>query len=404
MGATLAFLGVYNCMPLMHGAQGCASFSKVFFTRHFKEPIAIQTTAVRDVTAVMDGGDYSILEAIKNITQKVTPSLIGLFTTGLTETKGDDVKRVAKMSDYPICYVNTPDYEGDIQSGWSTVVSSLIEQLVVPKSVTIDNKIVVIPNVNMQPIEVEKVKEFLESFGFDVFSLPDLSNSLDGYLGEKQGQVSSGGIDVEDIKNLADTNIVVTIGESVKNCSTKLIEKNTKIKHIHVNSLSGLESSDNFVEQLLQLKLTKVNDKIVRWRKRLQDSMLDSHFSIGKAKIGLANDSDLVYSQAKALLEVGAEIEFAVIPTFSKEILELPIKNVIIGDFEDVLKNIQNIDILISNFHGIKIAKDNHIPIVVRGFPCWEIVGNQLKNDLLYEGSCYFLFEVANALINSSHE
>lgn len=36
MGAMLCFLGIKNCMPLMHGAQGCASFSKVFFTRHFK--------------------------------------------------------------------------------------------------------------------------------------------------------------------------------------------------------------------------------------------------------------------------------------------------------------------------------------------------------------------------------
>ncbi|MGB5868320.1 MAG: nitrogenase component 1, partial [Arcobacteraceae bacterium] len=71
MGALLCFLGIKNCMPLMHGAQGCASFSKVFFTRHFNDPIAIQTTAVNDITAVIDGGDYSISEAIKNITKKV---------------------------------------------------------------------------------------------------------------------------------------------------------------------------------------------------------------------------------------------------------------------------------------------------------------------------------------------
>lgn len=60
MGATLAFLGIKGCMPLMHGAQGCASFTKVFFTRHFNEPIAIQTTAVNDLTAVFDGGEYGI--------------------------------------------------------------------------------------------------------------------------------------------------------------------------------------------------------------------------------------------------------------------------------------------------------------------------------------------------------
>lgn len=70
MGALLAFLGIKNCMPLMHGAQGCASFSKVFFTRHFNDPISVQTTAVNDITAVVDGGDYSIGEAIKNITAK----------------------------------------------------------------------------------------------------------------------------------------------------------------------------------------------------------------------------------------------------------------------------------------------------------------------------------------------
>ena len=88
MGAALAFLGVDKCMPLMHGALGCTSFTKVYYTRHFAEPIAIQTTAVNDVTAILDGGDYSIVESVKNITKKVSPSLIGLHTTGLTETKG----------------------------------------------------------------------------------------------------------------------------------------------------------------------------------------------------------------------------------------------------------------------------------------------------------------------------
>jgi nitrogenase molybdenum-iron protein NifN len=100
MGATLAFLGVDKCMPLMHGGQGCTSFTKVFFTRHFCEPIAVQTSAVTDAIAVLDGGDYSIVESVKNITRKVTPSLIGLHTTGLPETKGDDVAGVARQIDF----------------------------------------------------------------------------------------------------------------------------------------------------------------------------------------------------------------------------------------------------------------------------------------------------------------
>ena len=102
MGATLAFMGVDNCMPLMHGGQGCTSFTKVYFTRHFCEPIAIQTTAVTDALAVLDGGDYSIVESVKNICKKVSPSLIGLHTTGLPETKGDDMSWIAKQIDFPL--------------------------------------------------------------------------------------------------------------------------------------------------------------------------------------------------------------------------------------------------------------------------------------------------------------
>ena len=174
MGATLAFLGVDKCMPLMHGGQGCTSFTKVFFTRHFCEPIAIQTTAVTDAIAVLDGGDYSIVESVKNITKKVTPSLIGLHTTGLPETKGDDIGGCRRQIEFPMVHVNTPDYEGGFESGWAKTCKAMIEQLVEPTEIVDDNKLVLLPHVSLQPIEVEKIKEFIEGFGFNVFAVPDL--------------------------------------------------------------------------------------------------------------------------------------------------------------------------------------------------------------------------------------
>jgi len=219
MGALLCFLGIKNTMPLMHGAIGCASFSKVFFTRHFNDPIAIQTTAVNDITAVIDGGDYSISEAIKNITAKVQPDLVGLFTTGLTETKGDDIKGATYLlrDVQKMVYVHTPDFEGGLESGWSKSIEALIEQLVEVQTEIKPSKALLIPNVNFTPLETEKIKEQLALFGFDeVLALPDLSESLDGHLGVKQGALTSGGISIEEIKNLADSKVVITIGESVK--------------------------------------------------------------------------------------------------------------------------------------------------------------------------------------------
>ena len=65
VGAALAFLGFNRAMPVMHGSQGCTAFAKVFFVRHFREPIPLQTTAMDQVSSVM-GADDNIVEALKN--------------------------------------------------------------------------------------------------------------------------------------------------------------------------------------------------------------------------------------------------------------------------------------------------------------------------------------------------
>jgi len=401
MGATLAFLGVSECMPLMHGAQGCASFTKVLFTRHFNEPIAIQTTAVTDISAVLDGGDKQISEAVINITKKVTPKLIGLFSTGLTETKGDDLKGVAKnLTDYKIVYVNSPDYEGGLQDGFALSVKAMIEQLTFEQNSIDESKALIIPNVNFTALEVEKLKEFVEGFGYKVLALPDISNSLDGYLGEKQGTISGGGISVEEIENLANSFVVITVGESVRDVAKALISKNSNIKHIHTNSLNGLVAVDEFVEELLKIKKVEVPFKIKRWRARLQDAMLDAHFIVGRAKVALAGEADYIYGVAKALAEVGAEISLAVSSTDSEILKEFNCE-VLVGDFEDIENRVDKFNLLIGNSHAEKLAHKHHKTLILRGYPNYEEIGVLLKSDILYEGSCNFLFEVANSLIKS---
>lgn len=401
MGALLAFLGIKNCMPLMHGAQGCASFTKVFFTRHFNDPIAIQTTAVNDITAVIDGGDYSISEAIKNITLKVQPDLIGLFTTGLTETKGDDIKgaTILLKDKQKIVYVNTPDFEGGLESGWSQSVTSIITQLIKPQERVNPNKLLLLPNVNLTPIEVEKIKESIALFGFDVVALPDISESLDGHLGEKQGALSSGGTEVATIEALGDAGIVISIGESMRKCGEKFKSIQPDTQHFHMSGLSGLIDTDDFYKTLMDYKDIKTPPlPIIRWRKRLQDALLDTHFLIGSSTIAIADESDKAYSLAKAINEAGANVLYAFVPTKSAINEYINAKNTVVGDMEDLENIVEQCEIIISNFHGERIAHKHHKSIMLRGFPNFEAVGNGMKNDVLYEGSCYLLFELANLI------
>lgn len=401
MGALLCFLGIKNCMPLMHGAQGCASFSKVFFTRHFCDPIAIQTTAVNDITAVIDGGDYSISEAIKNITKKVTPDLVGLFTTGMTETKGDDIKGATYLlkDKQKMAYVHTPDFEGGLESGYAKSIEAIIDQLVEPTTNIDYKKAVLIPNVNLTPIEVEKIKEQIDLFGFETLALPDISQSLDGHLGQKQGALSSGGISIKEIEELGDSCLVISVGNSVQKSGELLSQKNSQMKHLHFDCLNGLVKSDLFYKKLMEFKnITKPHPSIIRWRKRLQDALLDTHFALGNVQTILALEPDQIKAISSCLTEAGININTIITPTNSSTLDDIEYQNIILGDFEDMEHNLHGNELIVSNFHAHRLSQKYNKALITRGFPNYELVGNQLKNDVLYEGSCYLLFEVANII------
>lgn len=408
MGATLAFLGVKDCMPLMHAAQGCASYTKVFFTRHFNEPIAVRNTSVSDITAVLDGGDYSILMAIENIQSKeknLKPSMIGLHTTGLTETKGDDVRGVGMHIEIPYVYVNTPDYEGGMESGWALTVTAMIEQLSEPASILKPNKLVLLPHVSIQPIEIEKIKCLCEEFGFETYALPDLSTSLDGYWEEGQGKLANGGITVDQIRDLATCSTVVTLGASMKKSAAALQGKNPAIGHLHFDHLMGLEGCDNFVGALMKIRQADPKPLMKRWRSRLQDAMLDTHFLIGTSHFVVTGEPDMLVGLCAMLRSVGGTITAAVSTVYSGVLATIEAENVLVGDLEDARQYMENADLVISNFHAERILHSYlHTALVIRGFPNYEELGNQLKNDQLYEGSTYFLFEIANELRKVKHE
>ena len=141
IGGILAFMGLDNCMPIMHGSQGCTAFGLVLFVRHFRETIPLQTTAMNEVTTILGGMD-NITQALLNITSRAKPAIIGLCTTGLTETKGEDVrgdlvmirKRHPELADLAIVFVETPDFKGAFQDGWAKTVTRIIEDLVPGKS------------------------------------------------------------------------------------------------------------------------------------------------------------------------------------------------------------------------------------------------------------------------------
>lgn len=134
LGATLAFLGIDRMLGLLHGAQGCSTFIRLQLSRHFKESIALNSTAMSEDTAIF-GGWENLKKGIGRVMEKFTPGVVGVMTSGLTETMGDDVRSAIvhfrwenpQYDHVPVIWASTPDYCGSMQEGYAAAVEAIVE-------------------------------------------------------------------------------------------------------------------------------------------------------------------------------------------------------------------------------------------------------------------------------------
>ena len=255
IGAALAFLGVERSVPLMHGAQGCTAFGKVFFVRHFREPIPLQTTAMDQISSVM-GADENIVEGLRAVCSKQSPSLIGLPTTGLAETQGADIRAAVKAfrDRYPeysgirVVPVNTPDYSGCFESGYAAAVRAMVDVLVpehrgrASGPLRRRGRVNVLAGSLLSVGDVEVVKELVEAFGLTPVVVPDLADSLDGHLTDEEfNPLTYGGAPVAEIETMGEADATLVVGRSLGAAADLLYER-TAVPDFRFDHLFGLEA------------------------------------------------------------------------------------------------------------------------------------------------------------------
>ncbi len=126
--------------------------------------------------------------------------------------------------------------------------------------------------------------------------------------------------------------------------------------------------------------------------------MLDCHFALGQTRILVAGEPDFLAGACHLLAEAGAKVAGAIATVDSPQ-LEQPAGRTGRWSATSTMPRncVTTFDLIIGNGHVEALAHRYHKGVVLRGFPDWETFGNQLKNDVLYEGGTTFLFEVANA-------
>ncbi|MHB1265980.1 MAG: nitrogenase iron-molybdenum cofactor biosynthesis protein NifN [Acidithiobacillus ferriphilus] len=409
IGAALAFTGLDNCMPTLHGSQGCTAFGLVLFVRHFKEAVPMQTTAMNEATTIMGGYD-NVEQAILNIHKRAQPAIIAIASTGLTETKGDDVdgyltlirKKHPELDEVALVYVSTPDYIGAFQDGWAKAVAKIVKELAVPGP-QIAGQINVLAGSHLTPGDLEEIRELVEAFGLKPIILPDLSGSMDGHIPDNFSPTTLGGTTLAEIRATGRSEFTLAIGEQMREAAQTLQDK-CGVPFEVLESLTGLDTNDRLMTLLAAKSGRPAPNKYRRQRSQLMDAMLDAHFYFGGKKIAIGAEPDLLLAVGKLFAGIGAELTAVVTTTQSPVLAHLPAQEVLIGDLEDLEQRAQGCDLLVTHSHGRQMAERLKLPFLRMGIPMFDRLGAAHQVIVGYRGTRNLIFEVANMFMAAAHE
>ncbi|MGY8666967.1 nitrogenase iron-molybdenum cofactor biosynthesis protein NifN [Bradyrhizobium sp. UFLA05-109] len=410
IGGSFAFLGLRGAMPLLHGSQGCTSFGLTLFVRHFKEAVPLQTTAMSEVATVL-GGYENVEQAILNIYNRTKPEIIGINSTGVTETKGDDVEAFIRLvrqkhpqlEKLPLVYVSTPDFKDAFQDGWEKTVARVVEVLVDPVDAAAPrdlSRVNVLPGCHLTPGDLEELRTIFEDFGLRPSFLPDIAGSLDGHIPDEFTPTTIGGIGVDEIATMGQAAWTIAIGAQMRRAA-EAMQARTGVPFRLFERLCGLVPSDVFIASVSEISGKPVPPKYCRQRGQLADAMLDAHFHIGGRKLAIGAEPDLLFDISSMLYEMGAQLTAAVTTTASPVLERVRMREVIIGDLEDLeeLAKTRECDLLISHSHGRQAAARLNIPFYRAGFPMFDRLGAGHQMTVGYRGTRELIFELANLII-----
>jgi nitrogenase molybdenum-iron protein beta chain len=415
MGAVQALLGVNDTMPLIHGSQGCGTYMRFQLTRHFREPIEVASTSMSEKTVIY-GGEFNLMKALKNITEKQSPALIAVTSSCLTETIGEDMAGIIEKfkeanigKDLPIIIpISTPSYVESHVEGYNRTIKALVEHLAVQSAP--NSKINIITG-NISPIDVNEVKNILSELNYESIILTDTSENLDAPLSESALNLYREGTSIDEIEDTANSVGTIALSKHMDSAGV-FLQKRFRVKSISGPLPLGVENTDTFINSICKLGDLEIPESIKKDRGRLIDAMVDAHSYNYHRKVAIFGDPDFVSGMTRFTCEMGMIPTVLCTGTNSKRFVEdiniiskeKGFSPVILagGDLYDMHREIKEAgaDILIGNSYGASMAKEENIPLFRAGFPIFDRLGAQRVFTLGYNGGINFVDKLTNTMLD----
>jgi nitrogenase molybdenum-iron protein NifN len=424
LGAALVMRGIEGALPFLHGSQGCATYMRRYLISHFREPMDIATSGFSEATTIF-GGEANLRQGLDNVTSQYHPSLIGIATTCLTETIGEDVHGMLREydtlpgeeGDPLLVHVSTPSYRGTHMDGFHDAVRAVVEQLAQPDetpSAYVNTFINVFPGL-VSSEDLRWAKEVCADFGLPATVFPDYSETLDGPSMEKYQKIPEGGTPLAALRATPSAKASIEFGRTIrhKRTAASFLQERFEVPARRIGLPIGINESDIFFAALEKLSGHKTPGKYTRERGRLVDAYVDGHkYLFGKRAL-VIGDEDMVVGLTAFLAETG------VVPVlcasggksgvFARSIAEVTThlrEPAIVREGVDFMTIAEELalqelkpDFVIGSSKAAKLARSLGVPLIRVGFPIHDRIGGQRILHLGYRGAQQLFDLVVNTVL-----
>lgn len=421
LGGILALKGIENSMVIVHGSQGCSTYMRRHIAEHFNEPIDVASSSLNEKGTIY-GGEKNLKQAIDNVRRIYNPALIGIVTTCLAETIGEDIARMASeylveqnAADLTLVTASTPGYGDSHTEGYYLTLRQIVATLAEagPKHERI-NLVVA----NISPADIREIKRILELLAIDYILCPDLSDTLDRPYGPSYSKMAGGGTPLADIRAMGSARATIQMGVTLdeKLLPGKYLEDTFGVPCYTVPIPIGLANTDLFIKTLCQITGKEIPEALAAERGRLLDAMIDSHKYNFAGRSVIFGDCEMVYAVTALCAENG--IFPVVVATGSKtEHLEKAVKPLLLEsphpveilcetDFQviRVKSTAAGANVAIGHSDGRYLEEKAGIPLMRLGFPILDRVGGQRLLSVGYTGTAMLLDRITNTLLEHKYK
>ena len=422
LGAMVAFQGVEGCVPFLHGSQGCATYMRRYLISHYREPVDIASSSVSEKEAVWGGGP-ALRQGLRNVAEKYHATVVGVATTCLTETTGEDLNMllhewrkevVERPLDVPapdVVKVPCPSYDGTHLEGFHGAVRSLVDHFAVPCDP--HGKIAVFPGF-VSPADLRHIRQILSGFELDAILVPDYADRLDGPALAESSPLPEGGTSVAEMRSLAGSRLALEFGRCTPDTlsGAALLSEKCGVSRRRIGLPVGIRETDALYSILEEISGRETPPETVHERGRLIDGLVDAHKVLSGRTAVVFGDEDLVVGLVSFLTEIGVKTTLVVsggrsghlrseIDRVSRTFLENPPRILEDADFRDMEECAESLDadFFLGHSKGYTLARKRNIPLIRVGFPVHDRFGAQRILHVGWSGALALLDTIVNTIL-----